>query len=147
MSMAAAFAIRPLTVLLVEDDDGDAKAVERAFRMAKVASPIVRAVDGVEALELIRGTDGKARLAQPYLLFVDLNMPRMGGIALVRALREDAELRHAVVFMLTTSKRDEDRIAAYDLNVAGYILKETAGQDFQNLVRLVDCYRRMVELP
>ena len=56
-------------------------------------------------------------------------------------------MRHFIVFVLTTSKREEDKMAAYDLNVAGYILKATAGQDFLNLVNLVDCYWRLVELP
>jgi len=147
MTMTVTLDSLPLNILLVEDDDGDAKAVERAFRNSAIANPILRAIDGIEALEMIRGDNGKIKPPQPYLLLVDLNMPRMGGIALVRALREDASLRHAVVFMLTTSKREEDKIAAYNLNVAGYILKETAGQDFLNLVRLMDCYWRIVELP
>jgi CheY-like chemotaxis protein len=147
MTMTVTLDSLPLNILLVEDDDGDAKAVERAFRNSAIANPILRAIDGIEALEMIRGDNGKIKPPQPYLLLVDLNMPRMGGIALVKALREDASLRHAVVFMLTTSKREEDKIAAYNLNVAGYILKETAGQDFLNLVRLMDCYWRIVELP
>jgi DNA-binding NarL/FixJ family response regulator len=62
-------------------------------------------------------------------------------------LREDNNLRKSIVFMLTTSKREEDKLAAYDLNVAGYIVKETAGQDFLKLVSLVDCYWRIVEMP
>jgi CheY-like chemotaxis protein len=147
MTMTVTLDSLPLNILLVEDDDGDAKAVERAFRNSAIANPILRAIDGIEALEMIRGDNGKIKPPQPYLLLVDLNMPRMGGIALVKALREDASQRHAVVFMLTTSKREEDKIAAYNLNVAGYILKETAGQDFLNLVRLMDCYWRIVELP
>jgi len=137
----------PLTILLVEDDDGDAKAVERAFRRAKVANPIVRAVDGVDALEKIRGSNGQPRVPSPYLLLVDLNMPRMNGIQLISALREDPQLHQLIVFVLTTSKSDEDKMAAYDLNVAGYIVKETAGMDFLNLVSLVDSYWRIVELP
>jgi DNA-binding NarL/FixJ family response regulator len=62
-------------------------------------------------------------------------------------MREDKSLRQTVAFVLTTSKRDEDKMAAYDLNVAGYILKSTAGQDFLNLVSLVDAYWRIVEFP
>ena len=74
-------------------------------------------------------------------------MPRMTGIQLVAALRDDEELHRSIVFVLTTSKREEDRLAVYDLNVAGYIVKETAGQDFLNLVGLMDCYWRIVEIP
>jgi CheY-like chemotaxis protein len=138
---------RPLNILLVEDDDGDAKAIERAFKKARIANPILRAVDGLEALEMLKGTGGKMKPPSPYLLLVDLNMPRMNGIQLIQALRADPDLRHTVAFVLTTSKRDEDKTAAYDLNVAGYILKRTAGNDFLNLVSLVDFYWRIVELP
>jgi len=138
---------RPLNILLVEDDDGDAKAIERAFKKAKIANPILRAVDGVEALDMLKGANGKTKPPSPYILLVDINMPRMNGIQLIEALRADPDLRHTVAFILTTSKRDEDKTAAYDLNVAGYILKTTAGHDFLNLVSLVDYYWRIVELP
>jgi DNA-binding response OmpR family regulator len=147
MTTTATLGSKPLNILLVEDDDGDAKAVHRAFQKAKIANPIIRAVDGIDALEMLRGENGKTKPSSPYLLLVDLNMPRMNGIQLVKALREDDTLRKAIIFMLTTSKREEDKIAAYDLNVAGYIVKETAGQDFLNLVSLVDCYWRIVEMP
>jgi CheY-like chemotaxis protein len=138
---------KPLNILLVEDDDGDAKAVQRAFQKAKITNPILRAVDGVEALDILKGANGKAKPPAPYLLLVDINMPRMNGIQLIQALREDEDLRHSIAFILTTSKRDEDKVAAYDLNVAGYIVKATAGQDFLSLVNLVDCYWRIVEMP
>jgi CheY-like chemotaxis protein len=133
--------------MLVEDDEGDAKAVERAFQKAKIANPILRAVDGIEALDMLRGTNGKVKAASPCIMLIDLNMPRMNGIQLVKALREDKDLRHSIAFILTTSKSEEDKIAAYDLNVTGYIVKETAGHDFLNLVSLMDCYWRIVELP
>ena len=147
MNMIATANSRPLNILLVEDDDGDAKAVHRAFQKAKIANPILRAVDGLEALDILKGASGKTKLPPPYMLLVDLNMPRMSGIQFVKALREDDELRHSIAFILTTSKREEDKTAAYDLNVAGYIVKATAGQDFLNLVSLVDCYWRIVEMP
>jgi CheY-like chemotaxis protein len=137
----------PLNILLVEDDDGDAKALQRAFKKAKIANPILRAVDGIEAIEMLKGTNGKKKAPSPILLLVDLNMPRMNGIQLLQALRKDEDLRHSMVFVLTTSKRDEDKTAAYDLNVAGYVVKATAGEDFLNLVNLVDLYWRVVELP
>jgi CheY-like chemotaxis protein len=147
MTITATVDSKSISILLVEDDDGDAKAVRRAFQKAKIANPIVRAVDGIEALEILNGAGGKEKMPRPYFLLVDLNMPRMNGIQLVKALREDTNLHQSIVFILTTSKREEDKVAAYDLNVAGYIVKATAGQDFLNLVSLVDCYWRIVELP
>jgi CheY-like chemotaxis protein len=138
---------RELHILLVEDDDGDAKTMERAFKRAKIANPLRRAIDGVHALEILRGENGEARLAKPYLLLVDLNMPRMNGIQLLHELRRDPELKHSIAFVLTTSKREEDKLAAYDLNIAGYILKQTADEDIINLVDLIGCYWRIVEMP
>jgi CheY-like chemotaxis protein len=138
---------RTVTVLLVDDDDGDAKSVQRAFRSARIANPIVRAIDGIDALDILRGSNGKTKLTSPYLLLVDLNMPRMNGIELVEAMRQDHDLRSCIVFVLTTSSRDEDKVAAYDLNVAGYIVKERAGLDFQRLIDMMQGYWRVVELP
>ncbi|HLN25238.1 MAG TPA: two-component system response regulator, partial [Patescibacteria group bacterium] len=68
-----------VNILLIEDDEIDVKAVKRAFRDLKIANPIVEAIDGVEALEILRGENGKEKLSQPYLIMLDLNMPRMGG--------------------------------------------------------------------
>jgi CheY-like chemotaxis protein len=147
MNLAIVEQARTVNVLLVDDDDGDAKSVQRAFRSARLVNPIVRAIDGVEALDILRGINGKTKLTAPYLLLVDLNMPRMNGIELVEALRRDRELRSGIVFMLTTSSRDEDKLAAYDLNVAGYIVKQRAGQDFQRLIDMMQGYWRIVELP
>lgn len=138
---------QPINILLVEDDDGDAKAVKRAFKSEKIANNLVRAIDGVEALEFLRGTNGNEKLKKPYLLLVDLNMPRMDGISLVKELRKDDALKDTIIFILTTSKKDEDMAAAYNLNVAGYILKETAGKDFMQIPELLDCYWRIVEIP
>jgi CheY-like chemotaxis protein len=131
----------------VEDDDGDARAVERAFTKARIANPILRAIDGVEAIEFLRGTNGKTKLRRPYLLLVDLNLPRVNGIQLIEAIRADPELHDAVIFVLTTSNRAEDKQAAHALNVTGYILKENAGEDFLRLFSLVDSYWRIVEMP
>jgi CheY-like chemotaxis protein len=138
---------KDVKILLVEDDDGDFKLVQRAFRRASVANELVRAVDGMEALEYLRGSKDGQPLKRPYLLLVDINMPRMNGLELVKTIRHDAQLQDTVIFMLTTSKHDEDKHTAYNHNVAGYILKENAGHDFLQLVTLVGGYSRIVEMP
>lgn len=145
--MIATLHSRALNILLVEDDDGDAKAVQRAFQKAEIANPIVRAMDGLEAIDMLKGLNYKAKIPPPSIIITDLNMPKMNGVQFVSALREDEELHRSIVFILTTSKRDEDRLAVYNLNVAGYIVKETVGRDFLNLVGLMDCYWRIVEIP
>jgi CheY-like chemotaxis protein len=137
----------PLNIFLIDDDDVDAKALDRAFRQRNIENTIVRAVDGIEALEMLKGVNGKTKPPYPRILLVDLNMPRMNGLELVQALRDDEELRRSIVFMFTTSKRDEDKMAAYDLNVAGYIAKASAPEDIRDLVSLIYYYNRIVELP
>lgn len=130
-------------ILLVEDDNVDAKIVVRAFTKLRIANPIIRAKDGVMALELLR--DGS--VSRPYIILLDLNMPKMGGIEFLDELRRDAMLSSSVVFVLTTSKDDEDKMAAYNHNIAGYIVKEKLQNGFDELVKLLDCYWRIVELP
>ncbi|MEI4470410.1 response regulator [Frigidibacter sp. MR17.24] len=145
MSLEVSHGPAPLNLILVEDDDGDAKAIHRAFSRARIANPIVRVHDGVEALAYLRGETGTP--PDSYVLLVDIKMPRMTGIELLDALRGDPALARAVVFILTTSRDERDLAAAYDHHVAGYILKQTAGTDFLDLIGTLDHYWRIVELP
>jgi CheY-like chemotaxis protein len=133
-----------VNILLVEDDEIDVMAVKRAFRELKIANPLFEASDGIEALEILRGTNGKT-IPRPFVILLDLNMPRMGGIEFVRALRADPALRS--VFVMTTSAAEEDRINAYDLNVAGYVLKHSPGHSFLDAIAMLEHYWRIVELP
>lgn len=134
-----------LEIILVEDDDADAKAVHRALERSQVARPAARLIDGVEALAYLRGESGTPPPC--YVLLVDLNMPRMNGLELLAEIRRDARLHPAVAFLLTTSSDFGDIAAAYAQNVAGYIVKENAGTGFADLVGTLDHYRRLVELP
>ncbi len=138
---------RAVNILLIDDDEIDAKAITRAFKKARIGNPIYRAEDGIEALAMLRGEGGCNAIQDPFICLVDLNMPRMDGIEFVKELRRDEALKSSIVFILTTSKRDEDKVAAYDLNVAGYIVKEKAGIDFMHLIGMIDHYWRIVELP
>lgn len=137
----------PLTVLVVEDDDGDYKAIRRAFAKAESPHRLVRARLGHEALGMLLAEKPETAVRPPCLCLVDINMPQMSGMELIRRIRADEDLQRTVVFVLTTSNAQRDRNAAFDLHVAGYILKETAGQDFAGLVELLDLYARTVELP
>ena len=138
---------RSVTVLLVEDNVVDREGVRRAFAKHRIVNPVRDASDGIEALEILRGTAGQPPLPRPFLILLDINMPRMNGVEFLRHLRADDKLRDSVVFVLTTSKSEEDKIAAYDLNVAGYIVKDDVGTGFMRLMNLLDCYWRIVELP
>ena len=138
--------VEHVTVLLVEDDDVDAERVERAFRKSGIPHPIRRARDGIEALEILRGETANP-LPRPYIVLLDLKMPRMGGLQFLGCLREDPRIADAVVFVLTTSKDETDRCRAYLRNVAGYIVKSRTSGDFVDVANMLEYYWRVVELP
>lgn len=136
-----------VTFLLVEDDDVDVRAMQRAFKRMKIANPIVVARDGLEAIECLRGQNGQPKLASPYLVMLDLNMPRMNGLEFLEEIRNDADLKASIVFVLTTSNDERDRVEAYEKNVAGYIVKADAEKTFTEAVEMLDHYWRVVEFP
>lgn len=135
---------RALKVLLVEDDQVDVMNVQRAFRKSHILNPLVVAADGEEALQLLRnGTVPPSRL----LVLLDLNMPRMSGLEFLRQLRQDNDLKHLPVVVLTTSDDERDRIEAYKLNVAGYIVKPVTFLNFMEAMATLNKYWELVELP
>jgi CheY-like chemotaxis protein len=133
-----------VSILLVEDDDIDAKAVIRGLNKLKLANPIHRSKNGLEALDFLR--DGEL-INRPYIILLDLNMPIMGGLEFLREIRKDEQLSCAIVFVLTTSDADEDRVAAYKENIAGYIVKSDIKEGFEKVLKMLDHYWRVVLLP
>lgn len=136
--------LREVTILLVDDDDVDAMGVIRALKKLRISNPVVRARDGVEALELLRHPTA---IERPYIVLLDINMPRMNGLEMLAQLRRDPVLVRAVVFVLTTSAEEEDKLGAYEKNVAGYIVKNHIDDGFLRAMALLDHYWRIVELP
>ena len=134
---------RELAILLVDDDSIDVMNVKRAFANHKLTNPIHEAKNGIEALEILRG----GALPPRRLVLLDLNMPRMNGLEFLRALRADPELRSTSVVVLTTSNEERDKIAAYDLNVAGYLLKPVTFPSFVDLMASLNKYWTLVEMP
>lgn len=137
----------PINILLVEDNSVDIKAIERAFRARKISNPIHVAYNGLEALDILRGTNGKPQLHQPYIILLDLNMPRMSGLEFLAEIRDDAVLKRSIVFVLTTSEDDRDKTAAYDKQVAGYLSKYDAGGEFLNVIQLLEQFQVSVHFP
>jgi CheY-like chemotaxis protein len=138
---------RTVHILLAEDDDVEAEAIERSFRRLKIANPITRARDGEEALALLRARGPGPVVRRPCMVLLDLNMPRMNGLEFLDTLRADPLLLDTVVFVLTTSRADEDMASAYSKQVAGYIVKSNVGSEFESLASLLHLYWRIVELP
>ena len=135
-----------VSFLLVEDDSVDVEAVRRSFQKHGFEPPLVTASDGVEALSILRGEKSVA-LQRPYVVLLDLNLPRMGGFEFLSQLRADPELRDAVVFVLSTSNAERDKRKAYAHNVAGYFVKSDLGSGLQNIIPLLATYDSVVHYP
>ena len=135
---------RLLNILLVEDDEVDVMNVQRAFKKNNIANPLFVAGNGLEALEQLRGG---AIPRDRRIILLDLNMPRMNGIEFLREMRRDPELNLTPVIVLTTSNDERDRIEAYNLNVAGYILKPVTFSNFCEVMAALNKYWALVELP
>lgn len=136
-----------VTILLVDDDSISVRLVTRALRKSKVDNEIVVADDGVMALDILRGINGQEPLKQPYLILLDIVMPRMDGHQFLEEIRNDPKLRGSIVFVLTTSNNEHDMFRAYDSCVAGYIVKSEVGTDFMKLVQMLEPYTFTIKFP
>ena len=133
-----------LNILLVEDDQVDIMNVKRAFDKNRITNPLYVATNGLEALEMLRSN---AVPADRRLILLDLNMPKMTGIEFLRELRADPVLAATPVVVLTTSNDERDKIDAYNLNVAGYLLKPVTFINFVEVMAALNKYWTLVELP
>jgi CheY-like chemotaxis protein len=141
---------RPLHILLVEDDELDVMNVRRAFKKNNITNPLYVAGNGLEALDMLRGKPNEQGQTMPRdrrIILLDLNMPKMGGIEFLRELRNDPELRLITVIVLTTSDEERDKVDAYNLNVAGYILKPVTLSAFVEIMATLNKYWTVSELP
>lgn len=138
--------VRP-DILVVEDDDVQAEAVVRSLRKAGFGSEIVVAPEGWEALSVLRGTHGAHRIKRPFMVLLDLNLPRLGGMDFLREVRADPLLNDTVVFVLTTSADERDCKRAYEEHVAGYMVKSDVGPQMIKMVDMLKPYLSVVRLP
>lgn len=136
-----------INILLVDDDDVAAEAVVRSLRKHAMDFPVTLARDGMEALEILHRTHPDLLIEKPYLILLDLNMPRMNGFEFLQEIRGDKKLHDSIVFVLTTSDADTDKSRAYHENIAGYMVKSAVGPQFSKLAALLDNYRSTVSLP
>ena len=135
---------RALNILLVDDDEVDVMTVKRAFQKANITNPMFFASNGVEALHMLRSENIPA---SRRLILLDLNMPQMNGIELLREIRKDPALAPITVVVLTTSNEDRDRVEAFQLNVAGYLLKPVTFQTFAEVMSTLNKYWTLMEMP
>lgn len=134
-----------VSILMVEDDTLDYESFKRSLKKSSIANPLFHAVDGVQALEMLRG-QLEVKLGKPLIVLMDINMPRMNGIECLKAIRQDEELKDTVVFVMTTSNDEQDIYDAYNLNVAGYMVKSELGTSFLKTINMLDSYFNAIVL-
>ena len=130
-------------ILLVEDDKVDAIAVIRALKEVHVENQVVHLENGEEALKyLLDPTSHK-----PCIILLDLNMPVMNGIEFLKALRDDEQRRRIPVVILTTSDDPEDKLRSFNLGIAGYMPKPLDYAQFVVVMRSIDTYWTLSQMP
>lgn len=136
-----------INILLVEDDEVDIMNVQRAFKKNNISNPLFVTRNGLEAMEALTGEKPEMFIPTPRIILLDINMPKMGGIEFLTELRKHPELKGTSVFMMTTSNEDSDKIAAYNLNVAGYVLKPLSFEGFTTAIAILNHYWQLCEMP
>ena len=116
---------KEVNILLVEDDQVDIMAVQRAFKQRKIANPLSIANNGIEALEILRGSKLKDPLAPPYIIILDLNMPRMNGLELVRCVSNDKQFKNLLCVILTSIGKGTPKMIseAREIGVKVWLIK------------------------
>lgn len=137
----------PATFLIVDDDEICVMALRRAIKQQGLINPVRIASDGLAALQHLQGVVEERGRLPPYIVMLDLSMPRMGGLEFLERVRADPSLKRLVVFVLTTSDARSDIDMAYENHVAGYIVKADATATFRNTVELLSEYSKLIVLP
>lgn len=134
-------------ILLVEDNDDDADLTEMAFREANISNPIVRVRDGVEALARLHGSGGARPEPLPVVVLLDLKLPRVSGIEVLKSIRASESTRHLPVVVLTSSDEDRDRIEAYAHFANSYVRKPVDYDAFVAASRELGLYWTVTNVP
>ena len=132
-------------LLLVEDNPADVELTLRAFKANRLSNKIHVARDGVEALEFLFGDEGAA--SQLCVVLLDVKMPRMDGLEVLRRMRADPRTRHLPVVMMTSSSEESDRLSSYDLGANSYIVKPVDFENFTEAVRVIGTYWLLLNKP
>jgi CheY-like chemotaxis protein len=130
-------------ILLVEDDEVDIMTIRRALKEIHVANPLVTQENGEQALAYLRDPSTQ----KPCIILLDLNMPIMNGIEFLQVAKNDEELRRFPVVVLTTSEEQQDKVNSFNLSVAGYMAKPVSYRHFVEVMRSIDLYWSISELP
>jgi CheY-like chemotaxis protein len=132
-------------IVLVEDNEDDIVLTRRALSQNKIGNPLVIARDGAEALELLLGANGHS--VNPALILLDLQLPKVDGLTVLKRLREDARTKLTPVVVLTSSKAEQDVVAGYNLHANSYIRKPVDFDQFTEAVRQIGMYWLLLNEP
>ena len=138
------------TILLVEDNADDEALTLRALKRANISNPIVIARDGVEALDYLFGTGahaGRDTRDVPQIVLLDLKLPRIDGLEVLRRVRADERTRLLPVVILTSSDEDRDRLKGYELGANSYVRKPVDFNQFAEAVRQLGLYWLLLNQP
>lgn len=136
-------------ILLVEDNPKDVALTQRALAKANVANEVIVAQDGVEAIEYLLGNSTIKREAEdlPVVILLDLKLPRIDGLEVLRRIRVDARTKLLPVVILTSSNEEKDIIASYDLGANSYVRKPVKFNDFAEAIRQLGLYWLVMNQP
>lgn len=130
-------------ILLVEDDQVDAMTVKRALKELHVLNSVDTVENGEDALSFLKDPKNE----RPGIILLDLNMPRMNGIEFLTIAKQDRDLKRIPVVVLTTSREEQDKVDSFNLGVAGYMIKPVDYGQFVEVVKTIDLYWTLSELP
>ena len=139
-----------IEIILVEDNASDAELITRTLRKSNLANHIVLVKDGAEALDLLFGENGRAAKAAdgiPRVVLLDIKLPKVDGIEVLRRMKSDERTREIPVVMLTSSNEDQDIRAAYALGVNSYVTKPIRFAEFAKVVSELGVYWMMLNVP
>lgn len=125
----------PVDILLVEDNPADVDLVKEGMEDAKILCNLKVAMDGEEALRILRRSGDFANAARPDLILLDLNLPKMDGRELLAAIKQDADLKSIPVVILTSSQAETDIVKSYELHANAYISKPVDLRGFSEIVK------------
>lgn len=137
----------PVRFLIVDDCTVSVMAIQRALKKLKIINPVAVATDGQQALDLLRKECEGTQNLPPFIVTLDLNMPRMDGFEFLEEVRNDPSLDQAMIFVLSASDAPKDVAAAQGANIAGYIVKDDLDEGFVRALHMIDTYTKVVELP
>jgi len=140
--------VRPIEVLLVEDDEGDVRLASEGLAAGKVLNRVTVLRDGSDVIAYLRGEGEHAGAPRPDLILLDLNLPGRDGRLVLADIKRDPELRRIPVVVLTASKADEDVLRSYDLHANAYVTKPVGFDTFVEVVQKIDAFfLSVVRLP